>query len=138
MNNDAASLAVSSTIGVNNMKKSIVLSTLVMSLNSFAGTLTCDGTVETVAYHGNNQLMVKLSSMNRPVIFCNPGENWVLSGEPNRVMSAETCKTLFSMFLSARATKEKLTTVTFDGPDVPSSCNGFGNYKKVFIRYVNY
>ena len=120
------------------INKIILSCALTFSINASAGTLTCTGTVDTVAYHGNDKLMVKLSSMNTAVFFCNPNQNWSVPGEPGRVMSPETCKAVFSMFLSARATQERISSVHFDGDDVPTSCTGFGNWKNVFIRYVNY
>lgn len=51
------------------MEKTLFISSLLLSLNSYASSLVCTGTV---AYHGNNQLMIKLSSMNTPVSSCNP------------------------------------------------------------------
>lgn len=111
---------------------------MLFSLNATAGSLVCSGTVDTVAYHGNDKLMVKLSSMNAPVFFCDPNKEWSVSGEPGRVMNAETCKAVFSMFLSARATRETISKVHFDGDNVPTSCTGFISWSDVFIRYVNY
>jgi hypothetical protein len=116
----------------------VVVLILMLPLGTRAGTLTCDGKVETIAYHGNNKLMVKLSSMNTPVFFCNPSSSWKVDGEPSRVMEPETCQAVFSMFLSARATGDHIGRVHFDGAEVPSSCNQFGSWKNVFIRYVNY
>lgn len=119
------------------MKKRILCS-LLFSTNLFAGTLACSGTVDTVAYHGNDKLMVKLSSMNTPVFFCNPNAQWSVSGASGRVMSAETCKTVFSMFLTAKASKQHITKIHFDGDNVPTSCSAFTSWSDVFIRYVNY
>lgn len=119
------------------MKKRILCS-LLFSTNLYAGTLACDGTVETVAYHSNDKLMVKLSSMNTPVFFCNPSAQWTAPGAAGRVMSAETCKTVFSMFLTAKASNQHITKVHFDGDNVPSSCSMFVSYSEVFVRYVNY
>ncbi|EDP59773.1 hypothetical protein [Vibrio sp. AND4] len=103
-----------------------------------AGSLICSGKVEQVAYHGNNKLMIKLSSMNKAVFFCDPGSDWRVTGEPNRVMSPDTCKAVFSIFLSARSTGETINRVHFDGDDVPKNCSSFESWKNVFIRYVNY
>ncbi|GAB1624080.1 hypothetical protein AAOGI_41300 [Agarivorans albus] len=103
-----------------------------------AGSLVCDGTVDKVAYHGNDKLMVKLSSMNNPVFFCNPNADWRVSGAEGRVMKAETCKAVFSMFLSARTTKEFISRVHFDGDNVPAGCDKFESWKNVFIRFIYY
>jgi len=120
------------------MKILLFTCALFLSLNSYAGSLVCSGVVESVAYHGNNQLMVKLSSMNTPVFFCNPETTWTVAGADGRSMGPETCKSLFAIFLSARATKEPISKLHFDGDNVPTSCNGFQSWQKVFVRYVNY
>ena len=120
------------------MIKYILLSLLLMSFGVSAKELVCSGTVESVSYHGNDKLMVKLSSMNTPVFFCNPNDDWSVPSEPGRVMKPETCKAVFSMFLTARATKERLSRVHFDGDQLPDNCDEFENWKSVFIRYVNY
>lgn len=120
------------------MKKLLGACMLLFSTSLLAGTLVCSGTVETVAYHGNDKLMVKLSSMNGPIFFCNPNEPWSVSGAQGRVMNPETCKAVFSMFLSARATGENISRVHFDGDAVPSSCTEFAPFTDVFVRYVKY
>ena len=121
-----------------NMKYAVLLFLMVGFSSVNAGSLVCDGVVDSVAYHGNNKLMVKLSSMNTGVLFCDPNRDWSVAGEPNRVMGAETCKAVFAIFLSARATGEHVSRVHFDGDNVPASCDQFENWKDVFIRYVNY
>jgi len=120
------------------MKKILLSCALLYSINASAGSLACSGTVDTVAYHANDRLMVKLSSMNTPVFFCNPNQEWSVAGASGKVMNAETCKAVFSMFLSARATREHITRVDFDGDNVPTSCSNFANWQAVYIRYVNY
>ena len=120
------------------MKKILLASLFLLSSNVSAGSLICSGTVDSVAYHGNDKLMVKLSSMNQPVFICNPNTTWTVSGAEGRIMSSETCKAIFSMFLSARATKENISRVHFDGDDVPSSCSAFASWKSVFVRMVSY
>lgn len=91
---------------------------LFLSVNAAAGSLVCSGTVDSVAYHGNDKLMVKLSSMNTAVFFRDPNKAWSVTGASGRVMNSETCKAVFSMFLSARATKEVISRVHFDGDKV--------------------
>lgn len=121
------------------MKNKLLMSLfLLFPTTVTAGSLICSGKVDQVAYHGNNRLMVKLSSMNTPVFFCNPGSDWKVAGEPNRVMSPDTCKAVFSIFLSARSTEETINRVHFDGDNVPESCSSFKSWQEVFIRYVNY
>ncbi|MDO6499292.1 hypothetical protein [Photobacterium sanguinicancri] len=120
------------------MKKIILASLILLSSSVSAGSLVCTGTVDSVVYHGNDKLMVKLSSMNVPVFICNPNTTWTVAGAEGRVMSSETCKAIFSMFLSARATKENISRVHFDGDNVPSSCSSFGAWQSVFVRMVSY
>lgn len=118
------------------MKKRILCS-LLFSTNLFAGTVICSGTVDSVAYHANDKLMVKLSSMNYPVFFCNPSAQWTVAGS-SYVMSAETCKTIFSMFLTAKASKQTISSVYFDGDSAPASCSTFAPWSSVFVRFVQY
>lgn len=121
-----------------NMKKQLLLALLLLSVGVDAGTLACNGTVDTVSYHSNNKLMVKLSSMNTPVFFCSPSEDWIVSGAGDRTMHPETCKTVFSIFLSAKMSEKNITKVHFDGDNVPESCTEFVSWKDVFIRYVKF
>lgn len=120
------------------MKKLLLAAALCISANVSAGSLVCAGTVEEVAYHGNDKLMVKLSSMNLPVFFCNPNSQWTVPGAEGRVMNSETCKAVFSMFLAARSSGQPLNRVHFDGDSVPESCTDFTGFSQVFVRYVNY
>ncbi len=118
------------------MKRLISLALVMICTHSMAGSLGCEGTVEAVAYHGNDKLMVQLSSMNAPVFFCNPNQQWSVPGAEGRVMSGETCKTVFSMLLTARTTQQYVQRIHFDGDSVPASCGEFANQAEVFIRYV--
>lgn len=111
---------------------------LIFSLNVQAGDLICSGKVETIAYHGNDRLMVKLDSMNVPVFFCNPNVEWTAPGATGQVMGPETCKAVFSILLSARVTGEKINRIHFDGDSVPENCDEFVSWQRVFIRYINY
>lgn len=106
--------------------------------NANAGTLICSGKVKSVAYHGNDKLMVQLSSMNYPVFFCNPNADWSVSGVNDLTMSSETCKAVFSMFLSARTSGGTIERVQFEGDDVPASCSQFQPWKNVSIRHIHY
>lgn len=120
------------------MKRIFLILVTFATFASSAGSLVCSGTVESVAYHSNNKLMVKLSSMNTPVFFCSTNSNWTITGAEGRTMSPESCQVIFSVFLTAKTTKEPLTRVHFDGNDVPDSCSEFENWKSAFIRYVNF
>lgn len=121
------------------MKKIVFsISCVLMSTNLIAGTLTCNNVkVNKVAYHGTNKLMVQLSNMNYPVFFCNPDGQWSVPGT-SYVMGPETCKSVFSMFLSAKVSGAVLTRVHFDGDDVPATCDSWEPWKSAVIRYVNF
>jgi hypothetical protein len=75
------------------MKKIVMLSLLVLSSNAMAGTVVCEGTVDTLAYHANNKLMIKLSSMNRPVFFCSPDSEWTVAGTDYKT-GPQNCQTI--------------------------------------------
>tara|TARA_R110002060_G_scaffold880_3_gene2105 strand:+ start:4265 stop:4630 length:366 start_codon:yes stop_codon:yes gene_type:complete len=107
---------------------------LLLSIFANAGTLTCAGTVEELAYHGNGRFMVKLSTMNKPVFFCNAEAVWTVSGTGYQT-GQETCKMMYSTFLAAKSTKSVLDYIHFDGDDVPENCNNFASWANVSIRY---
>ncbi|MBL1292880.1 MAG: hypothetical protein COB61_003310 [Thiotrichales bacterium] len=118
------------------MKKLIIL-LYFMSFSVTAGTLTCAGTVEQIGLHATDSLMVRLSSMNAAVFVCNPNTNWVVTGTPYQT-GAETCKTMMSMFMMAKATGKSVGTVWFDGDDVPQDCSSWGAWKKANVRHFLY
>ena len=118
--------------------KCFLASILLSTTNVSAGTLICENTkVKKIAYHANNRLMVQLENMNTPVFFCNPETEWSVSGTSYK-MGAETCKAVFSMFLSAKATGANISRVHFDGEQVPATCNSWQSWSSAVIRYVNY
>ena len=117
--------------------KLIPLTVLMLSINVNAGSLVCDNTkVKKLAYHGSNKLMVQLDNMNSAVFFCNPDAEWRVSGS-SYYMGPETCKAIYSTLLSAKVTGAK-TRIHFEGDDVPSSCNGWENWKSAVIMAVSY
>jgi hypothetical protein len=121
------------------MKIKILLTTLffILSSTSYAATLVCPGTVKVIAYHSPDRIMVQTSTMNRPVFVCNPGAKWSVSGTSYST-SAETCKSLLSMFMHAKASKLRINSLYFDGSDVPTKCNGWGAWKRANIRFITY
>lgn len=126
------------SIMMNIYKKS--LSVLVATLLSFqvnAATVACTGTVEELSYHASNQLMIRLSSMNTPVYICNPSSEWVVPGTAYRT-SAETCRVLYSTFLTARVSGIPIRNLYFDGDDVPATCDTWGSWKSANIRHYKF
>jgi len=108
-----------------------------MSFSVTAGTLTCSGTVAQIGLHATDRLMIRLSSMNTAVFVCNPNANWSVSGT-NYQTGAETCKTMMSMFMTAKATGKSIGNVWFDGDDVPQNCSSWENWKSANVRHFLY
>ncbi|HEU5138248.1 MAG TPA: hypothetical protein VFU13_24090 [Steroidobacteraceae bacterium] len=104
---------------------------------SLAADVMCSGTVTRIAYHANNSLMLQLSSMNVPVLFCSPEAEWVVAGTTYRT-GPQTCKAFLAIFLSAKATGATLHNVYFDGAQVPATCDSWPNWASANIRYFDY
>lgn len=102
-----------------------------------AGTIVCSGTVDQLSYHASNQVLVKLSSMNKAAMVCNTDAVWQVPGTSYQT-SPGACKTLYSTFLTARTTGEPLQSVYFDGDQVPATCDSWESWRRVNIRYFIY
>ena len=116
------------------MKKLIATALIVCSFSATSAELVCGGTVDVLAYHANNKLMIKLSNMNTPVFFCSPDSEWVVSGTPYKT-GPQTCQTLYSTFLAAKLANKTLSSVYFDGDQVPADCNSWGSWANANIRH---
>ncbi|WP_233079736.1 hypothetical protein [Rheinheimera soli] len=117
--------------------KIVIKALLVLGLVSGyaqSGETVCEGKVEQLAFHANNSFLLKLSSMNTPVIFCNPDAVWTAAGTPYTT-GPETCKMLYSTFLSAQMAGKSLSAVYFDGDDSKGNCQSFPAWAKVNIRH---
>jgi hypothetical protein len=112
------------------------VSLLAVSAATQAGTVVCSGTVEAISYHANDLFMVRLSSMNLPVYFCNP--EVAFTPAPGYTTGPQTCKALYAMFLSARLTGTPVNNVYFDGPNVPATCDTWGSWVSANIRHFVY
>ena len=86
---------------------------LLVSSMSFAGATSCNGTVEKIGLHSPDKILLKLSDMNTPVFICNTNATWTVPGT-GYTTEPETCKTMISMFMHAKATDIEIG-VTFDG-----------------------
>lgn len=102
--------------------------------NVVARELICSGEVDTLSYHTDSQLMIKLSSMNTPVFFCSPDNQWVVNGTAYKT-SPQACQTMYSTFLAAKMAGKPVTNMYFDGDQVPGSCNGWSSWAKANIRH---
>jgi len=108
-----------------------------LSANSMAGTVVCSGHVQTLSYHANNKLMIKLDTMNEAVFFCSPESEWSVSGTVY-VTGAETCKVLYSTFLAAKMSGRPVNGMYFDGDQVPASCDAWTRWSAANIRYFHF
>jgi hypothetical protein len=110
-----------------------VMGLFIVTTSAAAGSVVCSGIVETLAYHADNKLMVKLTSMNVPVFFCSPDSEWTVSGTTYKT-GPQTCQTLYSTFLAAKMASKPIKNMWFDGSQVPSSCNGWSSWQSANIR----
>jgi hypothetical protein len=105
-----------------------------------AATIVCNGTVETLSFHANTVgggvMLLKLSSMNEPVQFCDPNATFSPAG--GNTVSAATCKTLVAAFMSAKLSGLQMIDVYFDGDSAPSSCGSWGAWQSASIRHFKY
>jgi len=118
----------------NNKSILVLISAIIFSLNANGSEITCSGKVAALGYHANNQFMIQLDSMNAPVFFCNPDSQFTVSGT-SYITGPETCKTMYSTFLAAQMSGKVITSLYFDGDQVPSSCNGWAAWSSANIRH---
>lgn len=81
--------------------------------------------------------MLKLSSMDNPVFVCNADAEWSVTGTPYTT-GPNSCKAMYSTFLTAKATGQAISGMYFDGDDVPTACNSWGTWKSANIRYYSF
>jgi hypothetical protein len=101
---------------------------------AYSAETVCEGKVEQLVFHADNSFLLKLSSMNTAVFFCNPEAVWAVPGTPYTT-GPETCKMLYSTFLSAQMAGKSLSAVYFDGDDSKGNCQSFPTWGKVNIRH---
>ena len=123
---------------MNKLKLFTVAGCLAFSQSVLAGSLVCSGTVEDIAYHSNNKLMVRLSSMNYGVFICDLSTDWVITGAEGRITAPETCQSILSMLLTARSTNQQINRLHLDGDTVPETCGEFTPWSSVFLRYLHF
>lgn len=122
---------------VEGVKYFLVLILLLHSAVLNAAELLCSGIVDELSYHASNRFMLRLSSMDVAVFSVIRMRNgW--SQAPAIKTGPNACKMMYSTFLAAKATGKRLTSMYFDGDDVPASCDGFENWKSVNIRHYKF
>jgi hypothetical protein len=110
---------------------------LLFSTICYGSTLQCSGTVDKLGLHASDKIMLKLSTMNRAVFICSPSYDWEVAGT-NYKTSSETCKSMLSMLMHAKATNAQMGNVWFDGDNVPESCDEWSSWKTANVRYFIY
>ena len=116
----------------------LLLAGFVANVN--AATIVCSGTVEALSFHASNTgglLMIRLSSMNTPVYFCDPENAWSAPGSGYAVSPA-TCRALYATFLSARVSGTPISGMYFDGDSAPADCNAWGGWQSANIRHYTF
>ena len=120
------------------MRKNFAAKTLLMlgliSGYAHSAETVCEGKVDQLVFHADNSFLLKLSSMNTAVFFCNPETVLTAPGTPYTT-GKETCKMLYSTFLSAQMAGKSLSAVYFDGDDSKGNCQSFPSWGKVNIRH---
>lgn len=114
----------------------ILISALIATTPAKAATVVCSGTVDFLAFHANDVLLIQLSSMNTAVQYCSLNQDWTVA--PGYTTTPATCKALLATFTTAKAMGSVLSSVYFDGPNVPSVCNGWASWTSANIRYFHY
>lgn len=102
-----------------------------------AGTLTCAGTVQKLAFHAPGRLMLQLSDMNTPVFICSTDGDWVVA-DGGYVTTPSACKALYSTFLAARVSGGSINYIHFDGAQVPATCSSWPAWANATVRYFGY
>lgn len=100
-----------------------------------AGTLVCSGTVISLAYHAQDVLLIRLSSMNEPVQFCSINQDWSIA--PGYTTTPAVCKTFLAMFMAAKASGESISSVYFESPSAPATCSGWVPWTSANLRFFS-
>ena len=117
------------------LKIGIALLAIFVSFSVRAGTAVCSGTVQVLAYHQPGDLFVRLSSMNVSVLICNLNSDWVVPGSLSGNTPPASCRALHASLLTAKMAGTTISSMYFDGDQVPGSCNSFASWTRVNVRY---
>lgn len=106
---------------------------------AFGANVTCSGKVTTIAYHtgAGGGFMLQLDSMNVPVFICSVDDVWTKPGASHSTQP-DSCQTMISVFMTAKATDQPLDQVVFDGDDVPATCDGWESWKYANVMYFQF
>jgi hypothetical protein len=102
-----------------------------------AAQLVCSGQIAQLTYHSPDRFMIRLSSMNNEVFFCNTSSTWTVSGT-TYTTSAETCRAMVALFMAAKLTGQAVTSMYFDGDQVPSTCSSWAAWSYANVRYFQW
>src|SRR5687767_4330248 len=78
-----------------------------------AGSLICSGTVAQVAYHQPGLVLLRLSSMNTPIVICSTDRDFDVPGALASSTTPAACKTIQANLLAAKATEAIITSLYF-------------------------
>lgn len=109
---------------------------LAVSSAAQAGTIVCSGKVAALSYHSPDKMMVRLEGMNTAVFFCSPDKLWSVPGTPYTT-GPETCKTMYSTFLSAQMAGKRIESLYLDGDGTPATCDSFPNWASYNVRHYS-
>lgn len=121
------------------MRRKLIFGVVILMnlVSAHAATLVCGGTIVTLAYHSPNRIMLRLSSMDNAVFFCNTDTEWSVAGT-TYTTAPRACGALYSSFLSAKMSGLTVNSMYFDGNEVPATCDSWGKWKSANIRYFNF
>lgn len=108
------------------MKKLIILTFSLFSLNALAATAVCTGKVERIAYHQPDGLYLKVADSGIMKV-CSPQINFFRT-------SPENCKLIASLATTARATDKKIQIYIDNAPG--TECSSVKNWFSADIRFV--
>lgn len=100
-----------------------------------SASVICEGTVETLAYHGPGTLYVKLSGMNVNVAICSTDTNWGPAGSQTGLTTPSACKTINASLLVAKQAGTVVKNMYLDGDTVPPTCTTFPAWSQVNLRF---
>jgi len=110
---------------------------LAVASTAQAGTVVCSGKVIALAYHSPDSFMVRLEGMNKAVFFCSPERIWTVAGTTHST-GPETCKTMYSTFLSAQMAGKRIESMYLDGDGAPATCQSFpADWASFNVRYFS-
>lgn len=121
-----------------NLVRLLLIVSFLVGGSARAATVVCGGSISALAYHQPGYVLLQLSSMNVPVMICSMDQEWIVPGTASGNTSPASCRAIYASLLSAKASGAHIRSLYIDGTDVPTSCNSFGNWTRVNVRYFEH